>query len=83
VVRTRPLEPSRRAADEVRRRADAITSRLLYSDEPRIDLEIAMNELREFVAERLPDRVWLFECVYAARWRRLHEQGWERERPDL
>ncbi|MHC4550568.1 MAG: hypothetical protein ACYTEZ_17535 [Planctomycetota bacterium] len=66
--------------DELRRRADAITARLLYSDEPLIDLEIAINELREYVRERWPDRVWLFESIYEARWRRLREQGWARER---
>lgn len=79
--RTRPPRP-RRDAEEVRRRADAITSRLLYSDEPRIDLDLAINDLREFVLERLPDRVWLFDCLYGARWQRLREQGWEHARPD-
>jgi hypothetical protein len=74
--------PGRRAADELRLRADAITSRLLYSDEPRVDLDIAINDLRDFVETSLPDRVWLFDCIYEARWRRLREQGWEHERPD-
>jgi hypothetical protein len=77
----RVVEPSRRDADELRRRADAITARLLYSDEPRVDLEIAINDLRDFVEERLPDRLWLFDCIYEARWRRLREQGWARENP--
>lgn len=72
----------RRAADELRRRADAITSRLLYSDEPRVDIDIAINDLRDFVEARLPDRVWLFDCIYEARWRRMREQGWEHARPD-
>ncbi|MCK6460577.1 MAG: hypothetical protein L6Q95_11875 [Planctomycetes bacterium] len=74
--------PGRRAADELRLRADAITARLLYSDEPRVDLEIAINDLRDFVESSLPDRLWLFDCIYEARWRRLREQGWEHERPD-
>jgi hypothetical protein len=62
------------------RRADAITSRILYSDEPMIDIEIAINELREYVADRWPTRVWLFDAIYEARWQRLREQGWARER---
>jgi len=66
---------------EIRRRADAITARVLYSDEPSIDLEIAMNELREYVRSRYPERVWLFDLIYEARWTRLKEQGWARERP--
>ena len=58
--------PGRRAADELRLRADAITSRLLYSDEPRVDLDIAINDLRDFVETSLPDRMWLFDCIYEA-----------------
>ena len=64
--------------DELRHRADAITNRLLYGDEDAIDLDIAINELREFVRERWPDRVWLFDVIYVARWDRLREQGWAR-----
>ena len=67
-----------RATEEFRRRADAITARLLYSDEERIDLDIAINDLRAFVEERWPDRLWLFEAIYAARWQRMREQGWAR-----
>ena len=63
------------------RRADAITSRILFSDEPMIDIEIAINELREYVVKRWPTRVWLFDAIYEARWQRLREQGWARERP--
>jgi len=64
------------APEELRRRADAITNRLLYGDEAEIDLEIAINELREYVREVMPERLWLFRRIYEARWRRLREQGW-------
>ena len=66
--------------NDLRRRADAITARILYSDEPLIDLEIAINNLRELVRDRWPDRVWLFDVVYEARWQRLQEQGWAHDR---
>ena len=69
---------ARARVDDLRRRADAITSRILYSDEPRIDLDIAIGALRDHVERRYPDRLWLFELVYEARWRRLREQGWAR-----
>ena len=65
---------------EFRHRADAITWKILYGDEPWIDVEIAMNNLREEVRERWPDKVWLFDVIYGARWKRLREQGWARER---
>ncbi len=74
------VKRARRRIDELRRRADAITARLLYSKEPLIDIEIAINELRERVREQSPDRVWLFDAVYEARWCRLREQGWTRAR---
>jgi hypothetical protein len=78
--RERPrTAPARRPEIEgVRRRADAITARILYSDEAAIDLDIAINDLRERVRERFPDRLWFFEMVYEARWQRLREQGWAR-----
>ena len=35
-----------------------------------------MNELREYVRKISPDRAWLFDAIYAARWQRLRDQGW-------
>jgi hypothetical protein len=67
---------ARRRVDRIRRRADAITTRLLYSDEPDLDLDLAMGELREYVRKIYPDRAWLFDAIYAARWQRLRDQGW-------
>ena len=66
---------------DLRRRADRITSMILHSDVPSVDIEIARNELREYVRQSFPDRVDLFEMVYEARWRRLAEQHWEHDRP--
>ena len=63
---------------DLARRADRVTSLILYSDLPAIDVEIAANELRERCRRRFPDRMWLFDMVYASRWRRLREQGWAR-----
>lgn len=70
--------PTDRALDDLGRRADAITSRILYSDEPEVDLAIAIQNLKDEVERRWPDRLWLFEIVYEARWQRLREQGWAR-----
>ncbi len=68
----------RRAAEDLKRRADAITWTILYTDVAEIDVEIAIEALRDHVREVLPDRLDLFEMVYVARWRRLREQGWGR-----
>lgn len=69
---------ARRRVERIRRRADAITARLLYSDEPDIDLELSMAALREYVRAIYPDKAWLFDAIYGARWQRLREQGWRR-----
>ena len=66
-------------AEDLRRRADAITTMILYGDEPSIDIQIAIESLREWVREVMPDREVLFDQVYVARWRRLVEQGWGHE----
>jgi hypothetical protein len=76
------MRSARREVDELRRRADAVTTMILQSDVPRVDVQIAQNELREWVRREFPDRLDLFSRVYEARWRRLAEQGWERERPE-
>jgi hypothetical protein len=62
--------------EELSRRADAITARILYSDEPWVDVDIAIANLRDEVE---PDRAWLFDAVYVARWERLRAQAWARQ----
>ncbi len=64
--------------EDLARRADRITSLLLYSDLPRIDIDIEIEKLRDLCGERFPDRMDLFDMVYVSRWRRLREQGWAR-----
>ena len=79
----RPTDAGARAeVRELRRRADAITARILYGDEAWIDIRIAGDALRYEVERRDPNRVWLFEAVYEARWDRLRAQGWARERTE-
>jgi hypothetical protein len=73
--------PCGRRAEELRRRADALTWTLLYGDLSAIDVDLAIERLRDHVRTHLPDRLDLFEMVWVARWRRLREQGWSRERP--
>ena len=67
----------------LRHQADEITARILHSDEPWIDIRIAIENLRDEVKGRFPDRVWLFEALYMARWERLREQGWAHERSEF
>lgn len=64
---------------ELQRRADRIVSLILYSDYPEVDIDIEILQLRRWCAERLPERLELFEMVYVSRFRRLREQ-WGRSR---
>ena len=77
-VRKRVRAKGRADVEDLARRADRITSLILYSDLPEVDIEIEIGKLREFCRERFGDRMDLFEMVYAGRWRRLREQGWAR-----
>ena len=77
-MREREQAESRDDIEDLARRADRVTSLVLYSDMPRVDIEIEIEKLRDFCREHFPERMDLFEMVYAGRWRRLREQGWAR-----
>ena len=62
------------ACRELQRRADGITSLIVASDWPAIDVVIRIRKLKEFVEMRMPDRTDLFEIVYGSRFKRLWGQ---------
>ena len=64
----------REQADEIRRKANRITAYILYSDMPRIDIVIQINNFREYVLDIFPDKEELFRSLYEARFKRLWEQ---------
>jgi DNA-directed RNA polymerase subunit RPC12/RpoP len=68
----------RAAIEDLARRADHITSLVLHSDLPAVDIAIEIAALREHVRERFPGREELFRMVYESRWERFREQGWAR-----
>jgi hypothetical protein len=59
---------------ELQRRADRISSLIVASDYPDVDIDIEIGNLRRWCAEHLPDRAELFEMVYVSRFQRLREQ---------
>lgn len=61
-------------ARELQRRADRISSLIVASDYPDLDLDLAVASLRAWVRTNLPDKLDLFEMVYASRFRRLRDQ---------
>jgi DNA-directed RNA polymerase subunit RPC12/RpoP len=60
--------------DRIRREADRITINILYSDLPRVDVEIAIRAFRSRVLENFPGKRELFDGIYLARFRRMWKQ---------
>lgn len=50
-----------------------ICNMIFHMDIEWIDIEIQINEMREFCREHCPDRLELFEMIYPNRFRRLFE----------
>ncbi len=61
-------------ADELQRRADRITSLILFSDLPWVDIAIEIQNLREWCEEHDSEKVDLFDYIYLSRFQRLWEQ---------
>ena len=61
-------------AEALRRRADRVASMIVTSTYSDLDCALAEREVRMECLRLLPDRMDLFDLVYAARFRRLREQ---------
>ncbi len=68
------LPESDEAAELLRRHADRVASMIVTSSFTDLDCAIAERELRMECLSLLPDRMELFDRIYAARFRRLREQ---------
>ncbi len=66
---------------------DRICNSILHLDLEWIDIDILVNEMRDFCETNEPEQLPLFEMIYAARFRRLWDEWgrhnepkeWERE----
>ncbi len=61
-------------AEVLRRHADRVASMIVTSSCTDVECAIAERELRMECLALLPDRMELFDRIYAARFRRLREQ---------
>lgn len=61
-------------ADELTVRANRIYNLILHSDLEWIDIQIQINQLREFCLQFQPEKVELFDALYGGRFSRLWEQ---------
>jgi DNA-directed RNA polymerase subunit RPC12/RpoP len=61
-------------AEEIRHRADRISSLILHSDLPKVDIEIEIKKFRDYVLEIFPRKEELLNSVYLRRFNRLWKQ---------
>ena len=59
--------------NELKRYSDRICNTIFHMDMEWIDIEIQINEMRDFCAVHAPEKLNLFEMVYASRFRRLYD----------
>ena len=69
-----PQADEQSAYEELRRRADRISSLIVASDYPAVDVVIEIGKLKGFAEEHFPSRMGLFRRVYESRFRRLWQQ---------
>jgi hypothetical protein len=58
----------------LQRKADRLSSLIVASDYPDVDIDVEIAALRRWCRTHLPDRLELFELVYVSRFTRLREQ---------
>ena len=54
--------------------ADRICSLILFSDLPKVDVEIEIEKLRQMCLDSFPDKKELFRMLYESRFERLWQQ---------
>ncbi len=54
--------------------ADRISSLIVSSDYPMIDIEIEKQKLQDLISELFPDKTGLYDLIYESRFNRLKEQ---------
>ena len=59
---------------EIKRIADKIAYLIVSTDYPGIDIEIEKIKLKERIEKLFPDKIHLFDLIYAPRFRRLEKQ---------
>jgi len=64
----------REPAEDLKRQADRISSLIVASDYPDVDIDIEIRNLRKWCQRHIPERMDLFEIIYVNRFQRLREQ---------
>jgi hypothetical protein len=59
---------------KIKRLADRIAFLIVATDYPDIDIEIEKQKLKDEISNLFPDKEYLYELIYEARFRRLKSQ---------
>jgi hypothetical protein len=71
----------REFSDELKQYNDRICNSIFHLDVEWVDIEIQISEMRYFCEEHAPQKLALFEMVYASRFRRLWESWAKQNEP--
>ena len=63
-----------RKVREIQNMADRISSLIVGSDYPIIDIEIEKQKLKDRISDIFPDKIDLYDLIYEPRFSRLKEQ---------
>jgi ATP phosphoribosyltransferase len=63
-----------RKVEEIRKMADRISSLIVSTTYPMIDIEIEKQKLQQRISELFPDKTDLYDLIYEPRFDRLKEQ---------
>lgn len=64
----------RQQFEEIQKRADDICLKIVSGEYSKVDLEIAKESLRDLCGRYFPEKMYLFDMLYASRFKRLWEQ---------
>jgi len=67
-------QDQKKKALEIRKDADEICTMILHEATPDVDIQIAMDKLKEKTRQYFPDQMELYHMIYESRFRRLCEQ---------
>lgn len=70
----RALDAENQKIKTIQNMADRISSLIVASDYPMIDIEFEKQNLRERIAELFPDKTGLYDLIYEPRFKRLRQQ---------
>ncbi|OGX06168.1 MAG: hypothetical protein A3G87_02185 [Omnitrophica bacterium RIFCSPLOWO2_12_FULL_50_11] len=68
------LELEEENLSEIQRAADKITFLILNTDYQKVDIEIEQEKLKALIGRLFPEKIHLYELIYASRFNRLWEQ---------